>query len=419
MTRLRPDLCITRRDPGLARRILRASDPATGRIAITAVPRTRSVNPLTLAILEALGARHDVIGGHDHRRGVGWPLVPIRMMVAGVTELCVLEAQLLPADVLAELIETCASVGVHLTLVAHPPLRRPIDEFRNDWAPNEITVDQLEAAWARPKLRSLPAPVIAPVEFPTVPHVAFHLFRASCRDSMVPSDFAVVDELLRRVHAEASAWGSDARQRYSNSLIGDTICRHLVFKALREDGVTVDAAIVVVHAIAIALLRHDVLVRTNVDKLVAQLPRQPWWLAFRQPNLDDMWAYRLPFRGAVAACVIAGCTARQVAQLTVGDTAADGSSVAVDGLVFEVPAPAQPHLLAHLLYRGAEGADVVAPLFVVAHTGAPAKAAWVRTQLTTAATEVGILLDGRRIKVRPTESETIALRRVGVEVSPL
>lgn len=406
------------RDHELARQLLDVSDPDAGRLVITATPGMKGINPMTRAALDALAGPHLGAGIHDHKYGLGWGMVPIKLAARGITDLAVLEAQMLHPKAAEELALGCAAAGTQLWLVAHPPRKPVVDRLVDAWGEPTTDTRALRRRFLFGASIREPEPPQDPT-FPHVPRVAFWCFRTRCRERLGPEEFAAVDELFVRTHLATTAWVADAPRRYRMGVVAETVVRHLLFRLVQEWGVTIDAAITVVHAAAAALLPHEILVRTDLDRLSGSLSRAPWWLSYRNPDLAALHGYAHPVRGAAVAAVAAGCPPEHVSGLTVGDVAATGGYLKVQGKHHPVSPIVRPHLVAQRLYRLADGAGPDDPFLVSLRSGVPLTTSRVRALVTAAAVDHGVVVDGRRSHPHPADSPVTLLKRCGVEVLAL
>jgi len=406
------------RDHELARQLLDASDPDAGRLVIAAIPGMKSINPMTRALLDALAGPHAGGGLHDHKHGLGWAMAPIKLAARGTTDIAVLEAQHLHPQAAEELTLGCAAAGTRLWLVTHPPRQRVVDRMIDAWGEPSADLRPLRRTFLFSAATTEPD-TPSTLMFPTVPRVAFWCFRARCQQRLDPAEFALVDDLFVRTHTTTTAWVADAPHRYRMGVVAETVARHLLFRLVQEWAVTIDAAVTVLHAAAAALLQHEILIRTDLEKLAGTLPRAPWWLTYRNPDLAALYGYAHPVRGAAVAAVAAGCPPEHVAGLTVGDISATGEILTIKARSQGDNAAARSHLMAQRLYRIAEGADHGAPLLVSLRSGVPLTTSKVRALVTAAAVEHGVVVDGRRSRPKPADSPTTMLKRCGVEVMAL
>lgn len=387
-------------------RTLNDGSRGTAVITVRAGMRDR-VMWLANDLLAAIGVRRDVTGIFKSMYD-DWSLVPVWFQANDVADLIVLDTQLLPLDVLRELLELACLIDVHLWLVVSPPLSDELVALLEAWPTRVSSKAAFWTHWSdRRRVDDDEDPRPARGErFPSVPATDFPTFRSDCRNVLDPDEFEIVDALYRTSLHEM------VRRFARRAPTEQTIAKQL--RDMIDGCAVVDEMMTVVRATQAALLPLGWFVQVNIDGFLAAADSVPTAAARSEQVVARLSAYRQPWRSSACALAAAGLGASDMAELTVGDVPEDGSAVELHGEVRTVEPAFRRYLKALILERRFDGARDDDPLMCDTG-GQQLRPRALATAVTIARTETGVLVAAKPVERRRVDDPRWA-QRLGVSI---
>jgi hypothetical protein len=387
--------------PECLRLVMRLACRAAGRVVCHPAPDAASSAAFAVDLLLALGKRFDAVRT-EHAVRRSWQLATTWMLAEQISDLFVLRADRLSARRWQELLELARRCRLRLWLIVHRPDLRPSHHRAlAATACQPLTLEQFIARWgtaadpeerlhARPDDQaSAPSTTSAAQPFPEVPGDDFPLFRAACRRLLDQLSFQLVDDVYQHSYDAADSWlGTHHAQLLQRSpeelraaesdptnlkrwLRGSSrpapplaeVCALL--QRLTATSSRAAETMVRLRAVQAAFFVHGFLLSMRFGSGARVSP------ADLRPRLDEAAAERLRelctphLPAAMVLALVTEMSPAQLCELNLGDVAADGAAVRVDGHWFTIPSYARGLVRAHLLDRAAVGAGLTAALFVV------------------------------------------------------
>ncbi|WP_324273775.1 hypothetical protein [Blastococcus brunescens] len=355
---------------------VRANDPAHGRVAVQVRPGMRRVDWLTRDLLAALGVDFDVTGG-GRNADENLQLLPVRLIGGRITDVLVDGAQSLTPGMLTDLMLLAAAAGARLWVVTTPPVTESLTTTLADWCAAEVTVAEAATHWPGlstdgpdPAARSgAPGQHLAAESPPAEPR-NLHLvdattLLAACRRLLSAAEATWVEERLRAAVADSLRPLTDGP---APGEVTDRVAQWLL--DCYDTAGTLTQFLTDVRGLQIAGLWRGLLVQVDIPALLGTASAAPS-ASGRTPEVwQRLRAYRLPVRGAACALAAARLGAAPICAVTLADTAADGTSVIVDGRTVAIEPDAAEYVAAQRLLRLATGTPPTAPLLAKS-TGTP------------------------------------------------
>jgi hypothetical protein len=339
------------------------------------------------------------LGKDPHVTGAGFKDdgnldVPAAWLIARHTrELVVRDANVVSAALQRTLVELAVGVGARIWLIAHEHRENELDELAELWCAHRTDLDTFDTWWARPEARpprarrAVPRPVRC-----DLPAAAALTFRAECRRLLPPERFAEVDELYT---SELLAARSEFQGRID---AGATMPHEVVLARVRarvREQRDAWQVLVCARAVEAAAVPFGFDVDIDHHQLINAAERNPRRGRLARTDHAALDAYSRtswPAASALAACELA---LDDICDVTVGDIADDGATVADKGTTVEVPGSLRPYLVAHKLVRVLTGASDDEPAFVT-RNGTPASSTWITRTVKVTEVECGVRLSKSR-----------------------
>lgn len=380
-----------------------------GVAAITVRPGTRRVGWVAADLLAACGARRDVSGiGRDEDVDVA--VATARLSAHRVTDILVTDVGTLPGPVLTRLLRIAAAAGARLWLIADTAVDAPTAHVLTQWPVTPVARDDFDTLWAGHLAdRSPPASPPTGDELPDVPAADFPCFRAMARDLLDADDFARVDAVYRAAHTATVGWLAD------HDPTEESVAAWLHTRLAAAP--TAAHMTTVVRAAQAAAFTAGWFVQVDLVRLLAAADAPLAAAAADPVTWRRLRAYSDPHRAAVCALLAAGMDVTTQARLTVGDAAADGSHVVLNGRRTDVHPDAAVFLRTLVARRRQLGAGNDDRL-LTRRTGAPLSVRAAADVVTTAMRELGVaLVSGQVLRNNPNALAWLVRR--GVSIAPL
>lgn len=332
-------------------------DPAAGVAVVTIRPGIRNASWAVCDLVASLGKPYGIL---DCKRSAEHaPAFAIPWLVSNeITDLVFLQSQLLPRQVLADLIHLGLVSGTRVWFVMDSQTPQDLYDFLVLWDATPVLPGEFPGLWnARPaeerSTTEMPEDG-APASFPAeLPSDDFPTFYSACRQELDPAAFALVAPLYRRALQE----GLDLFAE------GDPTLAELstVLCDLLSDVVSRGEALVALRGLQAAAQQHNVFLKVKRDQFLnraseitrpAHLTDEDWG------RLGDLAAPRDAALGVLAAL---GLTVDEIMEVHGSRAALDGSVVKTDSRTIGVPHCARRFLIAQHLFRLAVGAPPDGP----------------------------------------------------------
>lgn len=392
-----------------ARRLADCNAPDRGIVVITIRPDTRRIGWIARDVLTAVGVRHDVSGrvrsdSDDYQLAATW------LDAHDVTDLIVVGIEMLPAELLPELIDLTTLAGSALWLVADHRLPATTTELLTDWPTATLGPVPFASRWLSPTTEPEPEPANAPLPDDSglpaaVPYADVAVFRASCRQLLEADEFAAVDErYLAAFDAADSALGAEADLC---EVVRDAVlaCRSCV-----ETTVTV-------RAVQAAAFRRGTYLKIDLPTLLAHDDHVRAAAAGDPASWRSLRAYRHPHRQSICALTLLGASPTQLQATSVADLADDTTTLTINGRELPIPCAARPVLRALKTTRMAVAAADDEPL-VADLAGSPVSERAMANVIGRVPAELGFRLDVGQIHRTPPAAHVWANRR-GIRITEL
>ena len=365
------------------------NDPVGGRVVarIRGHLKRRDRYPLARSLREPVGIREDVTGA---RRPVEehWLHLRAWYRVRGVRELIVSGADILPAPLLAELLDFTSELDIATWLLCE---EGPGHEWLTVVDGHGGTDEDAEPFLDRFGWPELPVPARYDTAHPRLPDAlvlpgtAFVTFRDDLHTHLDSSLAARVDAVWRDAFHDARQFGD------RDDLDREQVAAYLFARLQRcvgraEKIVTLRAAEagLFTRGWVVGLPRAVALGRCDVLPTTAERSPAGWALLF---------AYGQPFRAAACALYAAQVPLAVQAELRLGGIAEDGSTATLpDGTDVAIEPGAQVFLAAQRRVRELCGAKGSAKLFAWERDGDPIPVPVLRTAVEAPGAEVGFPL---------------------------
>jgi hypothetical protein len=367
-------------------------DTGDGVLVASVTPGNRSTKGLTTDLLAGLG-KQTGIGASDRHLGERWPKAIAWLVAERVESVVVSRAHLLDGRAWQVLCELACSCDFDLYLVVQRgSLTRGQTYQTERWPVELINWPQFEARWSKePAVRHhMAAP--SSDEFPHLPSDEFTTFGAACRSYLSPEDLSQVESEVAAARAAIRSWLKPELEEEGLA----TFLAELV-----ESCVERDRALARLRGAQLELFVHGYLLKVRIDMLAGALE------ARSLPQLNSASAKRLraftstSHPAAATLALVGGLGPDQLTSCNVGDVAEDGARLRSGDIDLEIPAEAQPMILAHRLFRLMEGAKPDDPLFL-SEIRRPGQKSYRRTPpaimhalLATASSQSGLVLTRR------------------------
>jgi hypothetical protein len=328
-------------------RVLAVNDPDAGVLAILLRPTARRATTVVHDALHALGKDRDTRdrpsrATDDVRNAVAYG------RAHGITHLVVGHSQWATdaAQQLSTAFELATKIGSSLTLVTDAGDFGGVRDFVEGLDGRHTTWRAVERMLPDRLRPAAPVDVAVDTSPREVPHTDFPLFRATCRDTLEPKTFKVVDDLYRATFHQAC-------QRLTSDMNKEDVATEL--QNLLSTVSFPAGAIVIVRAVQAAALTRGLLVKLSLPRLTEavsdgshrRLTRQEMRVLRRVPD---------PWLACTAVLVDGGCSVDAALDLRPADFDTTGQSrtAAVAALCDE----ARLHVRAQLFHREElEGTD--------------------------------------------------------------
>jgi hypothetical protein len=391
---------------------------AAGRVVCQATHTGRGAGGLGLELLIGLGKRFDA-ARTERVHGRQWQLAELWMAAERTRELFILRAHRLGPGQWERLIGLAASCGITLWLIVHQAqLRDRHAAAVQPIAHQQLTLEQFAARWPSP-----PAAAAQSDWFPEVPSTDFPTFRAACRKLLDQASFDLVDERYNQAFSAARSWLRDHTSDWrvaSHPL--DSVDVDAVAALLQRLTVTSSSpseTLVRLRGAQAGLFLHGVLVTLDLSA------RSMLGSMELRATLSPAMATRLrglctpEWTAAAALALLAEPGGGELAAMDLGHITPDAAQVTVGSLrELQVPAYARSLLLAQVLQRRRQGADIDAPLFADP-TGQRCSPTDLSMLVDTVATKVAIgsLHQGAGFLAGPSSLGAAWLARRGLTVT--
>lgn len=328
--------------------LLPNTDPASGVVTVTGRP-TRHSWAFGQALLEGLGVNLDLAGA-GRRHGENLLLLQAWLVAHDVKVIVIRHATNLPnLDPLGDLLHVTTATGTDLALTCDETVGESLAEWvtqhRGHIDTNHLMLLQRIASQTRPVPQHNEEQCD---DFPALlPRVDFYAYRARCRDTLTPGQFALVDDLycdvFRRVHADPFVTPTEAAQRLGADLTAST---------------NPGRALTTARAAEAAMFTHGLLLKVHVPFFLRAV-RNGDHRRLTQSELRALRAYRTPWRAAAYVLRDANLSRDTITTLTMRNVTDDGNLVGVEH--DPLHDDAQVYLRAQRIMRtieGAHGADL-------------------------------------------------------------
>jgi hypothetical protein len=378
-----------------ARFVSSLDDLDGGRVVVNITPDGRNLDWLAADIERGLG-KNPHVSGAGRNANDRWTRIHAWLVGGGVESLFVSRIQLLDGRRLKPVIDLALACGVDLWLVAQQdPLPRTIRGLLEDWPVEEVSVSDFRKRWRRSstsKAKADAGTVLTPT-FPRVPHDEFVLFRAACRDLLMPTDFKIVDRAFQASAAEVADWlqSQDAiGEEEVGRLVRDIVapCRGL------------DEALTRLRGAQVAFFWRRYLLKLDADRIVAAyaIEEKSELNRTTAAQLRSYAATRYP--AAAALALATDWSPLEVSSIAIADIGVDATSMSLAGfgdLSDEAAKLIAPHLVSRLL----DGASEEDPLFILHTTDEsrrddPATDRAIERMLNLILREVGVRITASR-----------------------
>lgn len=399
-----------------ARHLGAANDPAGGVVVVQTAPGLRRRHQFGQDLLEALGVDPD-LSGHGRFAEDDWEIITARFLAWNIRHLVVLDAPLLPQDIVLDVVALAAATDVDLWLIAEDPDDNYVD-LVNAHAHTSTRLDAVEDLVTRlaPTLAGH-APVV-PVRYPMVPSTNFTTFRAACRDRLDADAFSIVDATYRHAYADATI-ALTTLKKTANAVDEDSIVAYL--RTVIDRCETTDEALVRVRAVQAAAFVNGYLVHIRLGRLLATMANAPAATVNSPATWERLGTYRAPYRAVTCALAAVGFYGDEILAVTIDDVTADGASVtrrrAGETATVAMPTGADVHLRTQRLLRIAQGAAGTDPLILNRYNKRPNRR-YLVAALEAAARELGISVLNETLTAA-TPSTAQWRHRFGVAVQAL
>lgn len=338
-----PTLCLVPADVHSA--LLRGrSGPHSGVVVAAGRPHPRPY-ALHRDVLAAFGARDDVRGA-TARAGAGRELTLIGAWAGAwrVGTVVVAHADMVTAPAwFGPLRDALAAHGVRLVLVCDDESVHGASAVA-DWvesAGGTVTGPaSLPTAKANPDRDAGPCAHAFPV---VLPRVAFYLFRTACRDSLLPAQFAVVDDVYRAEFARFVAMPDPTPDAIREALVS-------TFGTCE----TPAEVIPVVRAAQAAMFTRGLLLGVRLEPAMSAI-RDRLQRPLSDPEIQALCAYREPWIGVATVMRHMDLEYNNMANMRLRNVDEDGRYTA-KGLTKTMPDTSHVFFRAQRLVRLAEGA---------------------------------------------------------------
>jgi hypothetical protein len=313
---------------------------------------------LALDLLVALGKDHDALA-RERLGPRAWPLARSWLVGEGVGDLFVLRAHLLGPERWRDLVSLPAGSAMRLWLVVHrgggPTPGQLAALGPTGWDPVEASA--LAEQWPD---GSSPSSDEEPI--PSLPSEGFYLFRAMCRWTLPPEEFARVDAIYLRSRAQTLEWLRDWPE-------GAPLSRpavHAFLQRLTADSPDAADALVRFRGAQAQLFRHGWLLWARGQESAfdpsGALVRLDRSCAARLRAIADPRAVAL-----AAVSLLSESPLSALLSMAVGD--ATPGRVSIDGRRYAVPRWSEGLVATLVAERRRDGAGAGDPLFVARRGG--------------------------------------------------
>jgi hypothetical protein len=346
------------------------ADPSLRVIQGLLAPDTSTGFQVEHELLMALGKRSDVTGGLARDDGARY--VSAWLQTYRTEWIVMFSAQDFTPHTADAVMEPCVAGGARLLLVADSGYGLQTGQVFQAWGPDRVDY----RAWAAEHqvvLQAVPLAERGPASEPedpwqsmTLPRTDWPWFRATCRDTLAPDEFALVDALYLKVVRAMRAvdlWLPPTGQ--SRKLDTDRM-REPILAALVDvaDGIlSPNPGLVVLRAAQAALVPRGILIRAEAEPFLATLSETSRPPVLTAAQWRSLRAYRDPWRPAAAALLINGLSAATIHELSCREVfdARTRRDRTLRGSEF--PSEAWEYVVAQLLVRQEEGASGNDPYF--------------------------------------------------------
>jgi hypothetical protein len=340
---------------------------AAGRVVCHATHTGRGAGSLGLELLVGLGKRFDA-ARTERIHGREWQLAEIWTAAERTRDLFILRAHLLGSSQWERLICLAGGCGTALWLIVHQAqVRDRHAAALHGVADHEqLTLEEFASRWHTP---SPGAAQPLQDQFPEVPSADFPTFRAACRKLLDAASFQRVDELYNQTFSAARDWVRDHVSDWTvPSRPVDSIDTDAVAALLQRLTVTSSSpseTLVRLRGAQAGLFLHGILVTLDLSA------RSMIGTIDLRATLSPAMATRLrglctpEWTAAAALALLAEPRIGELAALDLRHIAPDAAQVTVGAVRdLHVPDYARSLILAQVLQRRRQGADMDAPLFV-------------------------------------------------------
>lgn len=340
--------------------LLPNTDPTSG--VVTMTPRPSLISwAIGQSLLEALGIRSELFGsGRDHDEDM---LVASAWLIAHHIEIVVVRhaSIIKKREMLDSLLLLCSGAGAHLALTCDESSGEHLYEWVEQHGHIEIGDRPLYATLAAASRPLTPEDRRQGDEFPRfLPKVDFYLFRARCREVLAADEFAVVDDLYKRVFRDIR----DSPPKTSVEA-GERIVQ--LCSALAGPG----EVLTTIRAAQAALLTQGALLKVNLP-LYMNAVREHEHRRLNPGEIRALRGCRQPWRSAMAVLRDANLSSDDIVALRLQDITDEG--YLVPGDYWDLSSDARVYLRAQRLLRSLEGAsesdrfiDVTPPSMILGH----------------------------------------------------
>lgn len=399
----------------------RFTDLAAGRLGVLARPGMRRANWLATDILTALGCDEGVTGAG--RPGDGsLDLAVTWLRTHRIEHLYIQFAWSVKHPVLDDACETARRAGCQLWLVGDAPYTdlhsRRLEPFQPATWSGEEFLDHW-GDWVNLPTRSAAgSPAVCESPWPAqLPADDLTTFRSACRDLLAPAQFAVVDEYLLTSHHRAAADLVPVLAESRDRLEEAEAAVAAWLAAEWEDTASLQHFVVFLRASQVAAFNAGYYLQVDLDQLVATAAGMPRRALRTSQVWQRLHTYADPHRAATCALAAAGMSVGVIPRMTVGDYDPSTGTATVDGVAYDVEAPARIFCEAQQTYRRLEGATDGDP-FIATKDGTPVGPRALASGIKAARRELGVAVAAARID-RAVPDPQRWMMRWGVSIQDL